>query len=98
MPSQIVGTPAATVTFSLIMRSMRLGGSRCGPGKMIRAPIIADVYGSPHALTWTLGTTGSTVSARDSPSVSGSADTIECSIVERWLYTTPLGRPVVPLV
>ncbi len=80
---QIVGTPAALVTRSADISSSRLGGSRCGPHSTRRAPTIAAAYGSPHALTWNIGTTGSSVSARDSPSESGRAATSVCSTVER---------------
>ena len=98
MPIQIVGTPAATVTCSLCIRSSRLGGSRYGPGNTSFAPVIAHTYGRPHALTWNIGTTGSNTSVRATFNESGSATTSVCKIVERCEYTTPFGRPVVPLV
>ena len=52
----------------------------------------------PQALTWNIGTTGRMQSRADRASESGSAPAQACSSVERWLYSTPLGLPVVPLV
>ena len=40
-PSQIVGTPAATVTFSSTIRCARLSPSSRGPGRISRAPTAA---------------------------------------------------------
>ena len=45
-----------------------------GPGNTSFAPTIAQPYGSAQALTWNIGTTGSTTSAPASPIASGSAD------------------------
>jgi hypothetical protein len=52
----------------------------------------------PQALTWNMGTTGSTASRADRHITSGSAAAYACSTVERWLYSAALGLPVVPLV
>ena len=62
-PSQTVGTAAVIVTRSSATAASRLAGSRAGPGRTIRAPLIAQANGSPQAMTWNIGTTGSTVSA-----------------------------------
>jgi hypothetical protein len=45
-----------------------------------------------------MGTTGSTLSRALKFSASGKAPEYACKTVERWLYNTPLGLPVVPLV
>src|SRR3990170_4342340 len=63
MPSQIVGTPAATVTCSVSNASRRLTASRCGPGNTCLAPTIVQLKGKHQALAWNIGTTGSTTSA-----------------------------------
>ena len=97
-PSQMVGTPAVRVTPSPANRSSRLSGSRWGPGKTWLAPTKVAAKGNPQALAWNMGTTGVTVSWQDSPTPSGRALARACSTVERWEYTTPLGRPVVPEV
>ena len=97
-PIQIVGTPAATVTRSDSMRSTIADGERSGPGNTRLAPAKTAACARPHALAWNIGTTGSTTSASDTPSVSASITDIECRNVERCEYTTPLGLPVVPLV
>jgi hypothetical protein len=52
----------------------------------------------PQALTWNIGTTGRMLSPAEQFSASGSAAAKVCSTVERWLYSTPLGLPVVPEV
>ena len=52
----------------------------------------------PQALTWNMGTTGSTQSRALMLRASGSAPASACSMVERWLYSAALGLPVVPLV
>jgi len=52
----------------------------------------------PQALAWNIGTTGIVESAAEIPIASGDSTPSECSSVERWEYTTPFGRPVVPLV
>jgi hypothetical protein len=53
-------------------------------------------YGRPHALTWNIGTTGRITSLAEQLSASGKAIAKVCRIVERWLYSTPFGLPVVP--
>ena len=98
MPCQIVGTPAERVTRSEAIRSASSAGVMRGPGKTSRAPASAAAYGMPHALAWNIGTTGITASAARRPIASGLSTPSECSTVERCEYTTPLGRPVVPLV
>src|SRR5690242_1195311 len=97
-PSHTVGTPPLNVTFSDSNSSYSDLPSRCGPGNTTLAPASAVEYGSPQALTWNIGTTGSTTSRPDSAIASGSAAAYACSRVERWLYTAPFGLPVVPEV
>ena len=58
----------------------------------------AAAYGMPQALAWNIGTTGITASEARRPIASGTRTPSECSTVERCEYTTPFGRPVVPLV
>jgi hypothetical protein len=72
-PSHTVGTPALIVTPSVSNSSKRLLPSRCGPGKTIFAPTMVHEYGRLQALTWNIGTTGSTTSRAERLSVSGSA-------------------------
>ena len=55
-------------------------------------------YGMPQALAWNIGTTGMTESVSRMPIASVVQTISECRTVERCEYTTPLGRPVVPLV
>ena len=43
-----------------------------------------------------MGTIGIIVVRLLSPKPSGATCAKECSTVERWLYRTPLGLPVVP--
>ena len=62
------------------------------------APVIAAEYGRPQALTWNIGTTGSTESRALMFSASGIPPANACRMVERWLYKAALGWPVVPLV
>src|ERR1044072_8234170 len=98
MPCQNDGTPADNVTFSFSKSSCRLAPSNAAPGNTSFAPVSAQQYGKPHALTWNIGTTGSTTSRADKFSASGRQAAYVCSMVERWLYSTPLGLPVVPEV
>ena len=93
-----MGTPALNVTFSPSNSSYSDLPSRCGPGNTSLAPTSGTEYGKPQALTWNIGTTGSTESLADRLSASGKAIAKVCSTVLRWLYSTPLGLPVVPLV
>jgi hypothetical protein len=85
IPSQSVGTPAAMVTRSSCMSSSSDSASRCGPGKTSLAPVSAAQNGSPHALAWNIGTTGSTQSSSPMPSVSFMHAASVCSTFERWL-------------
>ena len=95
-PCHTVGTPAEHVTCSASNSSYSDLPSRCGPGNTILQPTIAPTYGRPHALTWNIGTTGRMTSRAETFSASGRAAASVCSTVERWLYSTPLGLPVVP--
>src|SRR5437868_288948 len=97
-PCQTVGTPAETVTPSASNSSYRLLPSRPGPGNTSLAPTMQAEYGKPQALTWNIGTTGSTASRELRFSESGKLEPRLCNTVERCEYRTPLGLPVVPLV
>src|SRR3989344_840066 len=97
-PSQMVGTPADIVTFSSSKRLYSDAPSRWWPGITSLQPTIAAAYGRPQALTWNMGTTGSTVSVALRHIASGRAAANACSTVERCEYTAPLGLPVVPEV
>ncbi len=85
MPSQMVGTPAATVTRSATMRSRMDRGSRWGPGKTIFEPAKSELKGRPQAAAWNIGTTGRMASDSATPMVSFMHSTSECSTQERWL-------------
>src|SRR5881392_1133952 len=95
-PCHTVGTPAESVTRSFSNSSYSDLPSRPGPGKTSFDPIMQAAYGRPHALTWNIGTTGRITSVAEQLSASGKAIAKVCSIVERWLYRTPFGFPVVP--
>ena len=58
--SQIVGTPPASVTFSDSISFASGSPWRKRPGITRSAPTRHAAYGNPHALTWNIGTTGST--------------------------------------
>src|SRR5215217_7126621 len=60
-----VGTPAVSVTSSCSRSSRRLAASRFGPGIISLAPTRTEAKGRPQALTWNMGTTGSTQSASE---------------------------------
>ncbi len=94
--SHTVGTPAVNVTRSPVSSSSRLSGSRNLPGSTSPAPVMGHANGRPHALTWNIGTTGSTVSASRIAKLSAIARPMACSTSDRWEYRTPLGLPVVP--
>ena len=95
---QIVGTPAAMVTFSDSSNETMACGARSGPGMTRDAPERTAVYGMPHAFAWNIGTTGRTLSRSLMLNTAELIDASECSHVERWLYRTPFGLPVVPVV
>ena len=97
-PFQIVGTPALQVTPSAPIRSASPCGVRSGPGRTCLAPSIVAMYGMPQAIAWNIGTTGITESASRMPIESGSAAPRVWRTIERCEYSTPFGRPVVPLV
>ena len=92
------GTPKLMVQRSSLISLHRLSPSSQTPGYTIFIPISAAVYGSPHPFAWNIGTTSSTQSRSLNPMAPFSATTTEWRTVERWLYSTPLGAPVVPLV
>ncbi len=93
-----VGTPAATVTSSSSMRSIRVGASKLGPLNTCLAPTRVAPKGMPQALTWNIGTTARTLSAGPIPMAPPEVLARACRKLERWVYTTPLGRPSVPEV
>ncbi|MDT4843308.1 hypothetical protein FQZ97_772370 [compost metagenome] len=68
-----VGTPAAKVTPSASISSYTDLPSSDGPGNTSLQPTSAAEYGMPHALTWNIGTTGSTESCAEMRMTSGSA-------------------------
>ena len=49
-------------------------------------------------MAWNMGTTAMMVCAALRPKHEGVHAPMACSTLERWLYSTPLGWPVVPLV
>ena len=66
---------------------------------MIRsAPEATPAWARPQALAWNIGTTGRIRSDSRIPTESANMAAMVCKTVLRWLYTTPLGLPVVPLV
>ena len=85
MPIQIVGTPAATVTFSDSISPIRVAGDRSGPGITNDAPARNAAYGRPQAFAWNIGTTGRTRSASRRENVEVVSAAFECSHIERWL-------------
>jgi hypothetical protein len=62
------------------------------------APVATAAWANPHAFAWNIGTTGRITSLSRAPRLSAVIAPIVCRNVERWVYTTPLGLPVVPLV
>ena len=82
-PIQIVGTPAASVTFSASISSAIAGGVICGPGNASALPAITAACARPQALAWNIGTTGITTSRSETATVSTSIAPIECSTLER---------------
>ena len=62
------------------------------------APVATAAWARPQALAWNIGTTGRMTSLSRAPRLSAVIAPIVCRNVDRWVYTTPLGLPVVPLV
>ena len=60
------------------------------------APVATAACARPHALAWNIGTTGKITSDSQVARLSTIIAPIVCMNVERWLYTTPFGLPVVP--
>ncbi len=73
-----------------------LSGSSRMPGSTSLAPVPAAAKGRPQALAWNSGTMSMMLSRADTAMTSAAIATKECSICERWLYSTPFGLPVVP--
>jgi hypothetical protein len=82
-PIQIVGTPAASVTFSPSISSAIAFGCRFGPGMTSDAPAITAAWQRPQALAWNIGTTGITTSRSHTPAASVTIAASECRTVER---------------
>ena len=82
-PIQIVGTPAASVTFSDSISSASAAGCIFGPGSASDAPAITAAWQRPQALAWNIGTTGITTSRSLTAAASATSAPIECSTVER---------------
>jgi hypothetical protein len=77
-PAQIVGTPAPSVTFSLLIRFTSDAGCMCRSGSTMSAPASSAAYASPHAFAWNIGTTGRTRSCSDSAKALPRQGAIEC--------------------
>ena len=82
-PIQIVGTPAATVTFSVSIMSAREGALRSAPGITIVDPVATAACANPQALAWNIGTTGRTTSRSQTPIVSAIIAPNVWSTIER---------------
>ena len=62
MPSQMVGTPAVNVTRSRLDQLEQARRVEERPRKDLLGTDQRAAYGKPQALTWNIGTTGSTTS------------------------------------
>src|SRR3990172_12981691 len=91
-----VGTAPTHVTFSACTISAMSRGWGAGPPKIWVAPTRTPAYGTHQALAWNIGAMWRMTSRSGSPRVSVIATAIEWRKIARWLYTTPLGCPVVP--
>ena len=93
-----VGTaPVIVGRMSVMMREMGAACRYCC-GNTSSAPTIQAAYGVPHALAWNIGTTTNMRSRSLSAMFAVDVTISECMYVLRWLYITPFGLPVVPLV
>jgi hypothetical protein len=81
----MVGTAPARVGRSSAIIRARGSACRKRPGRTKSVPAIQPAYGSPQALAWNIGTTGSTLSCSVSPSTLPLVFATECSHVDRWL-------------
>ena len=88
------------VNVGLVSSMIRASGTACRNcwGNTRSAPIIHAAYGTPHAFAWNIGTITSILSFSARAMLAVDVTIIECRKVLRWLYITPLGLPVVPLV
>ena len=93
-----VGT--APVSVGRVSSMIRLSGPACRNcwGNTRSAPTIHAAYGVPHALAWNIGTITSMRSLSARAMLADEVTISECRNVLRWLYITPFGLPVVPLV
>ncbi|MNT94129.1 hypothetical protein D3C86_1709820 [compost metagenome] len=94
----MVGTPPEKVTPSLLISSCRLRPSILSQGSTNLQPLIAAANGRPQAVPWYSDEHGITQSKADRPNAPLRPAASACSTTERWLYSTPLGSPVVPEV
>ncbi len=77
-PCQMTGTAAAWVGRSAAIISAIGPGWRKRSGMSMLTPVMKTACGSPQALTWNIGTTGSVVSAVVSPIDSAMLTCMEC--------------------
>ena len=82
-PIQMVGTPAATVTFSTSIISAMALGTMFGPGMTRPAPVATAAWARPQALAWNMGTTGRMTSRSDAPRLSAVMAPMVCRNVDR---------------
>ena len=61
-------------------------------------PSISPAHGMPQPITWNMGTMPHTASVAERPMESVMQMAIVWRYCERCSYSTPFGRPVVPLV
>ena len=80
-----MGTAPASVGRSSSISAASGSGCRNRSGMIEVAPAITAAYGSPQALAWNIGTTGSTRSRSDSAKTLPVQTAIECRYAERWL-------------
>ena len=78
------------------MLGERRGRQVWGPGMTSVAPEATAAWARPQALAWNMGTTGRMTSRSHAPRLSAVIAPMVCRKVERCVYTTPLGLPVVP--
>ena len=98
-PIQIVGTPAATVTFSLYDEVGQRLGRQVRAGHDSVAPVAtAGVGEAPGVGVEHRDDRQDAVGLPDADAVGDHAPPWCAGTIERWEYTTPLGLPVVPLV
>ena len=90
-----MGAPQKWVTPSDWMRSRTARGSTWRR-QMLVAPMAGRAQVKHHPLQWNMGSVHRYTESRVSPFWRQSL--MAFSSAPRWVYITPLGRPVVPLV